>query len=100
MEIRTCEEYVISELFDAKNEVDRLQQALAEQKEAHQETVNRLDEIMKSFQELRDLLVEISSVHETETYRYLGFNSVYSNWDKDNYDKLVALVPELLAPRE
>lgn len=100
MEIKTCEQYVISELFDAKNEVDRLQQALAEQKEAHQETLNKLSDVMFSFQQLKDLIFRIASVGEYSGNQYVGFNSLYENWDRDDFELLIKLIPTILLPKE
>lgn len=96
MEIKTCEEYVVAELFDAKNEIDRLKGCLAEEKERYQEAVNCLSDVTKSFQELKDLLVEISRVNEATNYNYVTFNSIYSTWDGEQYDLLVSLVPGIL----
>lgn len=100
MEIKTCEQYVISELFDAKNEVYQLQQALEEQKEAHQETINKLRDVMFSFQQLKDLILKIADVGEYNGYRYVSFSSLYENWEKDDLELLVKLIPTILLPKE
>lgn len=97
MEIRTCEEYVVAELLDAKNEIENLKSVISEVEMARQETVNKLDSVMKTFQELKDMVCKISNVDYTSNdCVYIRFSSVYSNWDKEDYDKLVELVPSIL----
>lgn len=94
MEIRTCEEYVINELMSTKEE-------LYETKQTLEEVIEHRNVILKSFQELRDLVCKLASVYnDNPDYTWIGFASVYSNWDKENFDKLVELVPEVLKPKD
>lgn len=95
MEIKTCEQYVLRELDNAQKELSLVKKAL-------EETTNHRDELRKSFQDLKDLICKLASVNNVEDrdYTYIGFSSVYSNWDKEVYDKLVELVPQILKPKE
>ena len=99
MEIRTCEEYVIAELFDAKNEIDRLEQVIAEKEAEHQETITRLNDIMKSFQELKDLILKRSSLKRfgAEDNLYISFDNIWQEYSADDFDLITTIIPELLA---
>lgn len=98
MEIRTCEEYVVAELFDAKNEIERLEQVVAEQKEAHQETIARLNDVMKSFQELKDLILKKSALkhYSVDNDPYISFDSIWQSYNADDFNLITTIIPELL----
>ena len=93
MEIKTCEQYVLRELDNAQKELSLVKKAL-------EETTNRRDELLKSFQDLKDLICKMASVNNMPDYTYIGFSSIYSTWDKEDYDKLVELVPQILKQKE
>ena len=95
MEIKTCEQYVLRELDNAQKELSLVKKAL-------EETTNHRDELRKSFQDLKDLICKMASVtNKTDPdYTYIGFSSIYSTWDKEDYDKLVELVPQILKQKE
>lgn len=99
MEIRTCEEYVIAELFDAKNEIDRLEQVIAEKEAEHQETIARLDDVMKSFQELKDLILKRSSLKRfsVDSTPYISFDSIWQEYSPEDFDLFTTIIPEILA---
>lgn len=89
MEIKTCEQYVLRELENAQKELALVKSAL-------EESNARCDEICKSFQELKDLICKYSSVDEYDGFPYISTDTIYSKWNKDDYDKLVRLVPKVL----
>ena len=88
MEIRTCEEYVLRELDSALNEVIKLQDEL-------EASYDKIEYLMSSLNELKELLVEISTVDDAmyTTGKYIGFNAIYEGYNKEQFDKLVRLVP-------
>ena len=95
MEIKTCEQYVLRELDNAQKELSLVKKTL-------EETTQHRDELWKSFQDLKDLVCKIANVTNMTDpdYTYIGFSSIYSTWDKEDYDKLVSIVPEILKPKE
>ena len=89
MEIRTCEEYVLRELENTQKE-------LASIKADYLEQTARLNNVMRSFQELKDLVRDIAIVYKNDHLPWvIGFNSLYENWDNEKYKKLIDLVPGL-----
>ena len=88
MEICTCEEYVLKELEEAKNEVISLGDELVE-------AYDKIENLMSSLNELRELLVKISVVDDAAytTGKYVGFSSIYEGYNKEQFDALVRLVP-------
>lgn len=94
MEFRTCEEYVLSELMDAKSEIENLKQLLAEERDAHKETTDKLTYVMESFQGLKDLILNnckvwISTYNTPEAVYDVGYL-----WN-DNKDLLLNYIPKL-----
>lgn len=90
MEIRTCEEYVLKELEEAQKEVLSLEDELSE-------AYDKIEYLMSSLNELKELLVKISVVDDATytTGKYVGFSSIYEGYSKEQFDTLVRLVPEI-----
>lgn len=88
-EIKTCEQYILAKLCEKENEVEMLQAQL--------EYANKkLDETMKSFQELKDLIKDISTYnHYNDCSDYIFFSNLYESFDKEKYSALMRLVPKI-----
>lgn len=89
-EIRTCEEYVIARLQNLEDYVEELKNELKYTQEFN-------DSIVKDFNELKDLICDISTYYEpTDNPAHIYFNGVYENYDAVLYEKLTRLVPKIL----
>jgi len=92
MEIRTCEEYVLNRLFEAED-------ALAEIRDNYDEMCRKFDSVMKSYQELKDIIYQIATINDKDkTCEYIYFNSIYKNFSNEEaamFKKLMQLVPTI-----
>lgn len=98
MEIKTCEQYVLSLLEENQNEVARLQQVVADKELAHQEALARLNDVMKSFQELKDLILKRSVLkrYSIDNDPYISFDNIWQSYNADDFNLITTIIPELL----
>ena len=94
MEIKTCEEYVLNQLSLAEEEVYSLRKELTEIKD-------RLRGVIKSYNELEELIYKLVNVSETAGEGlYLCFNGIFEKYDRDDFEKITRLIPYILKPKD
>ncbi|MBQ6627895.1 MAG: hypothetical protein IJH65_03595 [Methanobrevibacter sp.] len=87
MEYKTCEQYVLAELENVKNELETV-------KDAYAGVLNQFVTVKDKFEKLCDLLREITTVYHLENnYDYISFNYLWDNTPQ--FDDFVEIVKSL-----
>ena len=88
MEIKTCEEYVLSKLFEKENQImDLTKKVDVLQRE--------LNSVLADYQCIKDDLYYLINQFHTDTYgeeRYVESDRVWEQYDKEHYAKLYDLI--------
>jgi hypothetical protein len=82
MEIKNCEQYVVTKLIDLENEVEKQRKYIEEQKNQIIDLAEKLEFVGKF------LYIEKSS---SKTEYYVDFKNRWSSYDKEDYDRLCAI---------
>ena len=88
MEIKTCEEYVLSKLFEKENRVDELEK----QVEGLQ---FQLSAVTSDYKCIRDDLLYLIDQFHTDTYgeeRYVESDRVWEKFDGERFTKLYEII--------
>lgn len=88
MEIKTCEEYVLSKLFEKENQIGEL----SEQVSGLQ---NQLNSVLADYQCIKDdlyYLINQLNVGIFDGERYVEFDRVWEQYDKEQFTKLHDLI--------
>ena len=88
MEIKTCEEYVLSKLFEKENQIGDLNEKV--------DVLQReLNSVLADYQCIKDdlyYLVNQLNVGIFDGERYVEFDRVWEQYDKEHYAKLYDLI--------
>ena len=88
MEIKTCEEYVLSKLFEKENQIGEL----SEQVSGLQ---NQLSSVLADYKCIKDdlyYLINQLNVGIFDGERYVEFDRVWEQYDKEQFTKLHELI--------
>ena len=88
MEIKTCEEYVLSKLFEKENQIGDLNEKVAILQ-------NQLNSVLADYQCIKDdlyYLVNQLNVGIFDDGRYVEFDRVWEQYDKEQFTKLHDLI--------
>ena len=88
MEIKTCEEYVLSKLFEKENQIGDLNEKVAILQ-------NQLNSVLADYQCIKDdlyYLVNQLNVGIFDGERYVEFDRVWEQYDKEQFTKLHDLI--------
>ena len=89
MEIRTCEEYVLNELYNLANEY-------AESKKALDEVKAKYDELLSNYKLLSENIKKIAKVRRgLSGNRYICFIDPYEEYDPELFSVFIKLIPDL-----
>ena len=90
MEIKTCEEYVLSKLFEKENRVDELEK----QVEGLQFQLSAVTSDYKCIRDDLLYLINQLNVGIFDGERYVEFDRVWEQYDKEQFTKLHDLITE------
>ena len=88
MEIKTCEEYVLSKLFEKENQIGDLNEKVAILQ-------NQLNSVLADYQCIKDdlyYLVNQLNVGIFDGASYVEFDRVWEQYDKEQFTKLHDLI--------
>lgn len=81
MEIKTCEQYVVSKLMELENEV-----------ESQSELIAQMANKIRTLQEHLNYVKKFASVQTIQSdgsgRKYITFDNIYSNYDKEDFTKM------------
>lgn len=87
MEIKTCEQYVLSLLEESQDEIAR-------QEEVIRNLNYKLGELSDDYHELKEVIYSLAKLYIfNDKFSSISFDSVYENFDEDKFNKLQKLLP-------
>ena len=99
MEIKTCEDYVVSRLQYCEETMEEQTSIINELESTIKRLTDQLAASLNRYIDLEDLLVKLSEYRDSDTCQnYITFRNVYEDWDKEDFTQLTTLVPKLLPP--
>ena len=95
MEIRTAEEYIVSELLEAKENIAKLTVDLTYEKDSY-------DRILSKYNALRALICRrIRPSKRSDGQRFISFDEyVWERYDKEEFDEWVSFFPDMFVEPE
>jgi len=97
MEIRTCEDYVVSRLQYCEETIEEQEATINKLKAELKIVGDQLAASLNRYIDLEELLIKISEYRDSDTSQnYITFHNIYEDWDKEVFAKLVKLVPGLI----
>ena len=88
MEIKTCEEYVLSKLFEKENQIGNLNEKV-------DVLQSKLNSVLADYQCIKDdlyYLINQLNVGIFDGERYVEFDRVWEQYDKEQFTKLHDLI--------